>query len=269
MTVTQERPGRSRSIANLIDHQFRYDMRSFWNNTQGRFFTILMPVLFLLLFSSIFRHVKATVPGGTMPEGVYYVATIIAYGVIAASFLNLAMNVVQYREAGIYKRRRATPVPTGAIIGGRTIVGCVTALVMAAILLAIGWFLVSAHLAARTLPAFVLTLVVGTVVFCVLGFAMSTVIANADAAQPVLLAVFLPLSFISGIFIPVSSLPHWLADIGKVFPIYPFAGALVACYNPHTAGGGFSWNYLGLLALWGVVGLFVSIRRFSWLPSGQ
>ena len=66
-----------------------------------------MPVLFLLLFSSIFRHVKATVPGGTMPEGIYYVGSIIAYGVIAASFLNLAINVVQYREAGIYKRRRA------------------------------------------------------------------------------------------------------------------------------------------------------------------
>jgi ABC-2 type transport system permease protein len=269
MSITQESPGRSRSTLSLIIHQSRYDLRSFWNNTQARFFTILMPVLFLLLFSSIFRHVKATVPGGTMPEGVYYVGSIIAYGVIAASFLNLAINVVQYREAGIYKRRRATPVPSGAIIGGRTIVGCVTALVMAAILLAIGWFSVSAHLTARTLPAFVLTLAVGTIVFCVLGFAMSTVITNADAAQPVLLAVFLPLSFISGIFIPVSSLPHWLADIGRVFPIYPFAAALIACYNPHTTGSGLSWNYLGLLALWGVIGLFVAIRRFSWLPSGE
>ena len=70
---------------------------------------VLMPVLFLLLFSSIFRHVKATVPGGTMPEGVYYVAGITAYGVVAASSGNLCVNVVQYREAGIYKRRRATP----------------------------------------------------------------------------------------------------------------------------------------------------------------
>jgi ABC-2 type transport system permease protein len=262
-----EHPGRSRWELSLITHQSRYDLMSFWNNTQARFFTILMPVLFLLLFSSIFRHVKATVPGGTMPEGVYYVGSIIAYGVIAASFMNLAINVVQYREAGIYKRRRATPVPPGAIIGGRTFVACVTALVMAAVLLVIGWFSVSAHLPARTVPAFVLTLVIGTVVFCALGFAISTVITNADAAQPVLLAVFLPLSFISGIFIPVSSLPHWLADIGKVFPIYPFAAALVACYNPHTTGSGLSWIHLGLLALWGIVGLMVAVRRFSWLPS--
>jgi len=256
-------------LAHEVAHQFRYDLRCFWNNTQGRFFTILMPVLFLLLFSSIFRHTTATVPGGTMPEGVYYVPSIMAYGVIAASFTNLCVNVVQYREAGIYKRRRATPVPTSAIIGGRTLVGCVTALVIAGVLLAIGWFTVSAHLPARTVPDFVLTLVVGAVVFCILGFALAAFVDNADAAQPVVLAVFLPLSFISGIFIPLAVLPHWLADIGKVFPIYPFAAALVAAYNPHTTGSGLSWSHLGLLALWGAVGLVVAIRRFSWLPGRE
>lgn len=269
MTVTVSTPAPPQSLPHLVAHQFKYDLQCFWKNTQSRFFTILMPVLFLLLFSSIFRHVKATVPGGTMPEGVYYVAAITAYGVIAASFVNLCVNVVQYREAGIYKRRRATPVPTGAIIGGRSLVGCVTALVIAGVLVAIGWISVSAHLPARTAPAFVLDVVVGAIVFCCLGFALAASIGNAEAAQPVVLAVFLPLSFISGIFIPLSSLPHWLADIGKVFPIYPFVAALVAAYNPHTKGSGLSWSDLGLLAAWGVVGLVVAMRRFSWLPSGE
>ena len=95
-----------------------------------------------------------------------------------------------------------------------------------------------------------LDVVVGAIVFCCLGFALAAFIGNAEAAQPVVLAVFLPLSFISGIFIPLSSLPHWLADIGKVFPIYPFAAVLVAAYNPHTKGSGLSWGDLGLLAVW-------------------
>ncbi len=269
MTVTVATPARPQSLAHFVAHQFKYDRQCFWKNTQSRFFTILMPVLFLLLFSSIFRHVKATVPGGTMPEGVYYVAGITAYGVIAASFVNLCVNVVQYREAGTYKRRRATPVPTGTIIGGRSLVGCVTALVIAGVLVAIGWISVSAHLPARTAPAFVLDVVVGAIVFCCLGFALSAFIGNAEAAQPVVLAVFLPLSFISGIFIPLAVLPHWLADIGKAFPIYPFAAALVTAYTPHTKGSGLSWGDLGLLAAWGVVGLVVALRRFSWLPSGD
>ncbi len=268
MSVTGTDVQHDTGLLHEVAHQFRYDLRTFWNNTQGRFFTILMPVLFLLLFSSIFRHTTATVPGGTMPEGVYYVPSIMAYGVIAASFTNLCVNVVQYREAGIYKRRRATPVPTSAIIGGRTLVGCVTALLIAGVLLAIGWFTVSAHLPAHTVPAFLLTLVIGAVVFCILGFALAAFIDNEDAAQPVVLAVFLPLSFISGIFIPLAVLPHWLADIGKVFPIYPFAAALLAAYNPHTTGSGLAWSHLGLLALWGAIGLVVAIRRFTWLPKG-
>lgn len=57
--------------------------------------------------------------------------------------------------------------------------------------------------------------------------------------------------------------------MGKVFPIYPFAAALVAAYNPHTRGSALSWSDLGLLAPSGVVGLIVAIRRFSWLPTGE
>jgi ABC-2 type transport system permease protein len=70
---------------------------------------------------------------------VYYVPGIIAFGVIAAAFSNLTVSVVRNREAGIYKRRRATPVPASAVITGRALVAVLTALVITAVLLVIGW----------------------------------------------------------------------------------------------------------------------------------
>ena len=57
--------------------------------------------------------------------------------------------------------------------------------------------------------------------FCCLGFALSCMIRNVDAAQPVILGIVLPLCFISGVFIPISELPAWLARIGSGYTITP------------------------------------------------
>ena len=255
-----------RGVLHLVRHQFRFDLRCFWRNTQSRFFTLALPVLFLIIFSSIFRNVEARVPGGTIAESVYYVPGIIAFGVIAATFSNLAITVVHYREAGIYKRRRATPVPPSAIIGGRALVAVLTGLAITVVLLAIGWLGYSARIPGRTAPAFALYVIVGALVFCCLGFALATFITNADSAQPVIQAIILPLCFISGVFVPVSSLPTWLADIGKVFPVHALAAALLEAYNPHTSGSGLSWSDLAVLGAWGVAGALIAVRRFSWLP---
>jgi len=81
-------------------------------------------------------------------------------------------------------------------------------------------------------------------------------------------ATVLPLSFISGIFIATSELPGWLADISYVFPVHPLAAALLIAYNPHTTGSGLNWGYLAILAAWGIAGLIIATRRFSWLPRG-
>jgi ABC-2 type transport system permease protein len=200
---------------------------------------------------------------------VYYVPGIIVFGVIAATLSNLTVTVVRYRESGIYKRRRATPVPASAVIVGRALLGVLTALAITAVLLTIGWAGFGASIPSRTAPTFVLDVIVGAVVFCCLGFALASVIRNADAAQPVVQAIILPLSFISGVFIPAGELPHWLIDVGAVFPVRAFAAALLAAYNPHTTGSGLRWGDLAVLVAWGAAGLIISIRRFSWLPRAR
>jgi ABC-2 type transport system permease protein len=270
MTAVSTHPGRAagtrRGLPLLIGHQFHADLRCFLRNTQGVFFTLLMPVLFLVIFASIFRNATVKVPGGTINESVYYVPGIIAYGLIAAAFSNLATSVVRNREAGIYKRRRATPLPASAVIAARAAVAVLTALVMTITLLVIGWAAYGATIPGHTAPAFVLDVIVGAAVFCCLGFALACLIRNVDAAQPFILGIVLPLCFISGVFIPISELPSWLARIGYVFPVHPLAAALLEAYNPHTTGSGLTWGYLAILAAWGVAGLIMAVRRFSWLP---
>jgi len=115
----------------------------------------------------------------------------------------------------------------------------------------------------------VLTIVVGSLVFCCLGFALASVIHDEDAAQPVTQAVMLPLYFISGVFVAASQLPKWLVDVATVFPVRHLASALLNAYNPNTHGAGFSAVDLLVLVVWGAAGLAIAVRRFSWLPLGR
>ncbi len=265
-TPTLERP-RS-SFTRLVVHQFHADLRCFFRNKESVFWTLALPVLFLVIFGSVFQHQNVAVAGGRIDEPVYYVPGIIAYGVIAATFSNLGVSVVRYREAGIYKRRRATPVSASALIVARALVAALSALAITAFLLVVGWAAFGAHIPSRTGASFVLDIIVGAVVFCCLGFAAASVVRNADAAQPVMLAVILPLCFISGVFIPILELPHWLIDVAKFFPVRALADSLLGAYNPHTIGSGLNWADLAVLAAWGVAALLIAVRRFSWLPRG-
>lgn len=257
-----------RSGWQLVLHQFRYDLRGFLRNRQSRFFTVMLPVLFLVIFASVFGGPNNTVsvPGGRIDASVYYVPGIITLGIIAAAFVNLVISVTAQRETGILKRRRATPVPATAIIAGRALVAVVIALAVTATLLIIGWAAYRAHVPARTAPALVVTVVVGAVVFCCLGYALASLIRNEDAAQPMTQAVMLPLYFISGVFVAASALPRWLIDVSDAFPVRHLAAALLIAYNPHTRGDGFSGVDLLILALWGLAGLVIALRKFSWLP---
>jgi len=144
-----------------------------------------------------------------------------------------------------------------------------TAVALTAALLVIGWAAYGASIPVRTAPAFALDVIAAAVVFCCLGFAVAPLIGNVDAAVPVTLAIVLPLSFISGIFIPAGELPGWLVNIGAVFPVRPLATALLAAYNPHTTGPGLRWGDLAILAAWGAAGLTFATLRFSWVPRGE
>ena len=250
----------------LVLHQARFDLRGFLRNRQARFFTLALPLLFLVIFVSVFGNDSIDTGTGHVKASTYYVPGISAMAIIAASFVNLVISVVVLREEGILKRRRATPMPAWALIGGRTLTAIGVSLASMVALLLVGRFAYGVRLPTRTIPGVAVTAVVGSISFCVLAYALSTVISNEDAAQPMVQAIMLPLYFISGVFIPAVQLPSWLQHVAQVFPVYHLANGLHHAYDPAATGIGIVWSDLGVLALWGALGIAVALRRFSWLP---
>ncbi|MBV8080159.1 MAG: ABC transporter permease [Actinobacteria bacterium] len=249
----------------LVAHQARYDLLAFARNRQSRFFTVVLPVLFLIIFVSVFGNHRIGQTG--VKASTYYVPGISALAVIAGSFVNLVISVTAQRESGVLKRRRSTPVPAWVLIAGRALTAIVVALGVMTVVLLLGRFAYGVKLPVSTLPGVVLTAVVGAVTFCCLGYALTTVIQSADAAQPMVQAIMLPLYFISGVFIPNVNLPSWLRHVAEVFPVQHLADGLHHAFDPFAHGSGIVWSDIGVLVLWGVAGLGVALTRFRWTPA--
>jgi ABC-2 type transport system permease protein len=258
------RTAASRGTAALVLHQSRYDLLGFIRNRQARFFTLALPLIFLVIFVSVFGNNE--VGPGNLKASTYYVPGISALAIIAASFVNLVITIVVLREEGILKRRRATPVPAWVLISGRTLMAIAVSLTSMTVLILLGRFAYGVRLPTHTIPGIAVTAVVGSISFCILAYAFTTVVSNEDAAQPMVQAVMLPLYFISGIFIPAVNLPSWLEHVAKFFPVQHLSHGLHHAFAPGTTGTGIVWSDLGVLALWGAFGLVVALTRFSWLP---
>jgi ABC-2 type transport system permease protein len=254
----------------LVGHQFRYDLLGFFRNGQSRFFTLALPVLFLVIFATVFGNEDVRILGsGVVKQTTYYVPGIVALGVISAGMVNLVISVVIQRESGVLKRRRATPVPAWVLIAGRALTATVVSALIAAILIAVGALAYGVELPLRHVPAVVLAVVVGALSFCCIGYALVSVVGSEDAAQPIIQAVTLPLYFISGVFFPEDQIPKALLSIADLFPVRHLQQALLAAFDPARGDSAIELGHLGIIALWGVAALAFAVRRFSWTPRGE
>jgi ABC-2 type transport system permease protein len=254
------------SDLSLALRQVWYINKAFIRNPASLFFTLIFPLMFLVIFTVIFGngHIQVA-PGQTVSVATFYVPAISVFAVITACYTNIAISLTFSRDSGALKRIHGSPLPVWSYMFARIFHAVVIAILLVAICSAFGAVFYGATLPTTTLPAFVLTLVVGAAVFCVLGVAVTGFIPNADAAPAVVNGTILPLLFISNVFIPLQNPPMWLDVLGKIFPVRHFADALIGSYF-QLSGSGLHTNDLLVLGAWGVAGLVVGIRFFQWEP---
>jgi ABC-2 type transport system permease protein len=255
------------SAVALALHQFRYDQKSFWRNPGAVFFTVALPLMFLFIFEEIFGDDTLEQLGG-LRTTTYYVPAILTLAVVSATLQSVAIRLTVDRENGILKRGRGTPLPSWVFFAGRIGNAIVISVLMLIVVPAIGRLLYDVQIPWEHLPAVLATLAIGAASFCCLGIALTAVIPSEDAAPAITNVAVLPLYFLSGVFIPETEIPDGVLHFANLFPIRHFFEAFFAAWSPQTAGAGFEWGHLAVVAGWGVVGLVLAIRFFRWTPRG-
>lgn len=249
----------------LVWHQFRFDQKVFWRSPASVFFTVMLPVIFLLIFASIFGNDTLKAPFENVKITTYYVPAILTLAVVSATLVNLAINLTVEREDGVLKRSRGTPMPPWAFIAGRIGNSLVVTAVMLVLITLLGHFVYGVAVPWARAGGVVVTLAVGAASFCALGIALTALIPSEEAAPAITNVTVLPLYFLSGVFIPETEIPDGILHVAGVFPIRPFFQAFFGAWVPN-AGGELQWGHLAIVAAWGIAGLLIALRTFRWTP---
>jgi ABC-2 type transport system permease protein len=249
----------------LFGHELRAQQKLFWRNREAAIFTFFLPVVFFLIFGSVYGD-------STIKEGVYRIrgaayleAGMIGYGIASTAFAGLAITLVVRREAGVLKRVRGTPLPPltymSAVVASTVIVFAIQTaiiLVLGRVLYDVPWPRMPLSLA--------LTLVLGAASFAALGFAITGFVRTAEGSSAVVNAVYLPMAIISGTFFSPASYPRFLQVIADVLPLTYFTklsrDVMLHGKDIWTRPGPVAW-----VAAWGLIGVVIAIRRFRWEPA--
>ena len=248
----------------LTGVQIRYVNKAFWRNPASAFFTFAFPLMFLVIFTALLGHYTVQIGSRTVTSATYYVASMATFSVITACFNNIASAVTFQREDGILKRAHGTPLPGASFLGARILHAMLVAVLLVIITAAFGRLVFGAEIpSGLSLLRFIVALLVGAAAFCALGLAATSLIPNSDAAAPIVNAIILPLEFLSGIFIAFdNNTPDWILWVARVFPIRHFVLSMQSAF----LGVAFSWTDVLVVAAWGVAGVLLAIRFFTWEP---
>ena len=187
----------------------------------------------------------------------------ILIGVLIAisAALSLVAVISIYREGGILKRLRATPLRPPTILGAHVVVKLLfTALTLGLMVLAGRRFYpVSLDV---NVPSFALALIVSTVAVLTLGFVIASFVPTARFAQPIGSLILYPMIALSGLFVPLDALPRAWAAVGSVLPVTHAVTLMRAAWS--GAGWIEALPSLGALLLTIVVCVGVSAKVFRW-----
>ena len=114
------------------------ELRQFYRSPELVFFTFLLPVLFVVIFSTVFSDEIEGPAGARVPFPQYFLAGMIAAGVVSTTFTSLATTISIERSEGLLKRLAGTPLPRASYFMGKIVLAAVTSAIQAAIILAIG-----------------------------------------------------------------------------------------------------------------------------------
>ena len=222
-------------------------------------FTFAFPLVLVTLFGALNAGQEVASPaGGDVPFAQYYTPAIGVFAVTLACYTTLVIGVATARETGLLKRVRGTPLPLpvylGAWLTGAALVG-ITSVVL---LFVVAVPALGVHVYASTLPQAALTLVLGAVCLGSIGLALGTMAKTADQATPLAQLTMLPISFISGVWFPITDAPSWLVHLAGFFPLKHLVDAFSSCFVPGASVDGAD---LASLAIWGAAGMLVAVRR--------
>jgi len=189
---------------------------------------------------------------------------IVALSIMISAVIGLATVLVDWRQRGILRRLKLTPIPLAEFFAARIAASLVVAVMQVVVLLAFGRIVFGIHISSTAWAGIPVALA-GCLCFLAMGFAIGSTVSSPETGDAVSNVVTNPMMFLSGVFFPVAAMPSFVQVIARVLPLYYLANGLRdttvrGLSLTHVAGD------IGVLLAATAVLAAVSLRTFRWEP---
>ena len=236
------------------------ETKIFLREPLGAIGSVVVPVVMYVLLG---RMLGPRIPPDRTAAGVVGidVPVFAALLILLSAIVSLTTIVAIYREGGILKRLRATPLRPTTILTAQVLVKLLFTAASLLLMVFAGkrYFGAAAHIPVIN---FTLALLVATLSTLSIGFVMASVIPTARFAQPAAAAVLYPMVAVSGLFFPIAALPPWMRAVARVLPLR----FVVSLLEGMLRGDGWRAHATDVFALAIVLAVCtaVSARVFRW-----
>ncbi|MGY1411186.1 MULTISPECIES: ABC transporter permease [unclassified Luteimonas] len=214
---------------------------------------IVFPALFYVLFGVLLNR-------GNQAAAEYLLASYGVFGVIGAAMFGFGVTIAMDRERGYLRLRRALPTPPGALLLARMVMAALFAVIISIVLALLAVTLAGVSLAPAQWAGLLAVNVLGVLPFAAIGLWIGTLVGG-NAAPVLLNALYLPMAFLAGLWLPLSMLPEWIARMAPVWPAWHLA-QLAQKVVGHDSGGAAWLHVLALAAVTGAC-FVLAQRRLS------
>lgn len=237
------------------------------------FMTLILPLAIFLALGFSVGDIEIEISADSGNVGMFHVRDVLLAGnvswVIAVfGIIGLPQALVEFRQHGVFRRYRVTPMPSYALIAAPIAVGAAVIAASLALMLAVGWAVFDIRFAG-SVAMVALAILVSYMAFAALGIAVTARVRSVRAALGLGLVLFFPMMALSGAFGPREDFPAALQAVGDWLPLthsydlltYLWLGAMWEVETTIGVPVWVSFAYLGGLA---AVSVAASVRLFRW-----
>jgi ABC-2 type transport system permease protein len=174
-------------------------------------------VIFYVFFGVMFGRAKT--PGSGVKMAAYMIATYGTFGVFAASMFGFAVQVAMERGQGWLEVKRTTPMPISAYFGAKMAMALAFSATVVTLLFVLGTTMSGVRMPLASAAEMFFILITGSLAFSALGLVIGY-FASPTSAAPIANLFFLPMSFLSGLWVPIFALPKFVQKIALILPTY-------------------------------------------------
>lgn len=217
--------------------------------------TLLFPPMFYLLFAVLFNN-----RGGSFQANVYLLATYGVFGVMSPGLFGFGVTVALDRERGWLALKRALPMPPGAYLASKLVMAALFATIIFVILALLATTLGGVRLPAGAWFSLYVADLFGVLPFCALGLWLGSLVSG-QAAPAIANLIYLPMSFLSGLWMPLSVMPAFIAKIAPLWPAWHLGRLALAAVG--QAPGEAIAPHVATLAAFTLVFVALARRRLA------